>query len=408
MGNLLYLVHRLPYPPNKGDKVRSYHLLKHLTASHRVFLGTFVDDPDDEQHIETLRAMCPDLHVARLHPRWAKLRSVTALLSGDAMGLHFYRNPDLQDWVDRVMAENTIDMAVIFSSVMAQYVEHSRHPDTPMLVDFVDVDSHKWTQYAPNHSWPLSWLFRREGRRLLAYERSIATKAKRSFFVTTNEVDLFQSMAPESASSVDAMGNGVDADFFSPSETRASPFVETTTRHDEIALVFTGAMDYWPNIDAVTWFVKDILPQLVVERPRIRFYIVGRSPPEAVLALANDSVVVTGTVPDVRPYLQHATLVVAPLRVARGLQNKILEAMAMARPVVASKSCVDALEVSAGTEIFSAETAADFVKQISTLLQSPEHLAVVGAAGRRRVLQNYSWDAHLAVIDPYLTQGSAA
>ena len=408
MGNLLYLVHRLPYPPNKGDKVRSYHLLKHLTASHRVFLGTFVDDPDDEQHVETLRAMCPDLHVARLHPRWAKLRSVTALLSGDAMGLHYYRNPDLQDWVDRVMAGNTIDMAVIFSSVMAQYVEHSRAPDIPMLVDFVDVDSHKWTQYAPNHSWPLSWLFRREGQRLLAYERSIATKAKRSFFVTTNEVGLFQSMAPESASGVDAMGNGVDADFFSPSETRASPFVGTTSHRNEIALVFTGAMDYWPNIDAVTWFVKDILPQLLLACPRIRFYIVGRSPTEAVLALSNDSVVVTGTVPDVRPYLQHATLVVAPLRVARGLQNKILEAMAMARPVVASQSCVDALEVRAGHEIFSAETAADFIKQISALLQSPEHLAAVGAAGRRRVLQSYSWDAHLAVIDPYLAQGAPA
>ena len=132
MGNLLFLVHRLPYPPNKGDKVRSYHLLKHLTANHRVFLGTFVDDPDDEQHIETLRAMCPDLHVARLHPLWAKLRSVTALLSDEALGLKYYRNAGLQEWVNQILAENAIDSAVIFSSVMAQYVESSRAPATPM------------------------------------------------------------------------------------------------------------------------------------------------------------------------------------------------------------------------------------------------------------------------------------
>lgn len=407
MGNLLYLVHRLPYPPNKGDKVRSYHLLKHLTASHRVFLGTFVDDPDDEQHIETLRAMCPDLHVARLHPRWAKLRSLTALPSNEALGLHYYRNAGLQTWVNRVMAENAIDAAVIFSSVMAQYVENCRAPATPMLVDFVDVDSHKWTQYAPNHAWPMSWLFRREGQRLLAYERAIATKAQHSFFVTANEVALFQSMAPESTSKVDAMGNGVDADFFSPSATRPSPFASAANSSGEIALVFTGAMDYWPNIDAVTWFAADILPQLLLTHPQIRFYIVGRSPTDEVLALANSHVVVTGTVPDVRPYLQHAALVVAPLRVARGLQNKILEAMAMARPVIASKSCVDALTVQRDSEIFSAESAQDFITQIGALLQAPEHLTSVGVAGRHRVLSHYSWDAHLAAIDPYLFQGAS-
>jgi sugar transferase (PEP-CTERM/EpsH1 system associated) len=388
--------------------VRSYHLLKHLTASHRVFLGTFVDDPDDEQHIETLRAMCPDLHVARLRPRLAKLRSTTALLSNEALGLNYYRNAGLQEWVNGVMTEHAIDMAVIFSSVMAQYVEHSRAPATPMLVDFVDVDSHKWTQYAPNHTWPMSWLFRREGQRLLAYERAIAAKAKHSFFVTINEVALFQSLAPECTSKVEAMGNGVDADFFSPKTDRASPFAGTTARACEIALVFTGAMDYWPNIDAVTWFATDILPQLVLAYPQIRFYIVGRSPTDEVLALANDRVVVTGTVPDVRPYLQHATLVVAPLRVARGLQNKILEAMAMARPVIAAKSCVDALAVREGDEIFAAESAEDFITQINALLQTPERLASVGFAGRQCILKNYSWDAHLAVIDPYLTQGATA
>ena len=398
MGNLLYLVHRLPYPPNKGDKVRSYHLLKHLTARHRVFLGTFVDDPDDEVYVDTVRHLCPDLHVVRLNPRMAKLRSLTGLLTGQALSLHFYQNEGLQTWVKQTLAKEKIDAMVIFSSVMAQYVE-AMPCDTspPMLVDFVDVDSAKWTQYATSHRWPLSWLYRREGECLLAYERAVAARSKRTFFVTENEASLFQKMAPECTDIVEAMSNGVDADYFSPDPARASPFEGA-----QIPLVFTGAMDYWPNIDAVIWFVNDILPALRQAWPRLRFYIVGRSPPPSVSALASEVVVVTGTVPDVRPYLQHAQVVVAPLRVARGIQNKILEAMAMARPVVASQSCVEAIDAKGETELLSAALAGDFVRQIDALLRSPVRAAAVGLAGRQRVLQGYSWDAHLAGIDRYL------
>ena len=181
MGNLLYLVHRLPYPPNKGDKVRSYHLLKHLTASHRVFLGTFVDDPLDEAYVETVRQMCPDLHVARLHPRMAKVRSLAGLLTNEALSLRYYQDAGLQTWVTQTMQDNNIDAVVVFSSVMAQYfTPDAGNMSVPMLVDFVDVDSAKWTQYADSHRWPFSWLYRREGKRLLAYERTVATGRSRS------------------------------------------------------------------------------------------------------------------------------------------------------------------------------------------------------------------------------------
>lgn len=403
MGNLLYLVHRLPYPPNKGDKVRSYHLLKHLTASHRVFLGTFVDDPDDEQHIETLRAMCPDLHVAHLQPRWAKLRSLSGLLTHQALGLRYYRNTGLQTWVDSVLAKNQIEAIVIFSSVMAQYIPlRSGAALPPVLVDFVDVDSAKWTQYADNHAWPLSWLYRREGERLLAFERDTAAQSRRSFLVTDNEVALFRRLAPECADRVDALSNGVDSDFFAPDASRESPFSPPSSVNTPLSLVFTGAMDYWPNIDAVTWFASEVLPLLLPHWPTLRFYIVGRSPPASVLSLASSTIVVTGTVPDVRPYLQHATLVVAPLRVARGIQNKILEAMAMARPVVASRSCVEAIAAEDGVELLSATEASEFATQINALLRSPDQAAAVGCAGRQRVVQHYSWSAHLSGIDRYL------
>ncbi|SFC66017.1 sugar transferase, PEP-CTERM/EpsH1 system associated [Polaromonas sp. OV174] len=407
MGNLLYLVHRLPYPPNKGDKVRSYHLLKHLAKQHHVYLGTFVDDPADEAYVEVVRQFCRDSHIARLHPRIAKLRSLSGLLTQQALGLRYYRNAGLRSWVRQILVDQKIDAIVVFSSVMVQYVDEMLDGNgPPVLIDFVDVDSAKWTQYATKHSWPMSWLYGREGERLLGYERQVAARAQHSFFVTENETTLFLKMAPECAKRVTSMSNGVDADYFSPDPARISPFSLAVIREQlqpaEIPLVFTGAMDYWPNIDATIWFVSDILPALRKMWPQARFYIVGRSPSPSVLALASDSVVVTGTVPDIRPYLQHAAVVVAPLRVARGIQNKLLEAMAMARPVVATSSCVDAIDVHNGTEILSAGDAHDFVDKIDTLLNAPAWAALVGQSGRQRVVSSYSWPAHLSEIDRYL------
>jgi sugar transferase (PEP-CTERM/EpsH1 system associated) len=402
MANVLYLVHRLPYPPNKGDKVRSYHLLKHLAARHRIFLGTFVDDPDDEAHIETVRGMCAELHVSRINPRVAKLRSLAGLLDGRPLSLAYYADRGMREWVARTVAANPIDVSVVFSSAMGQYVvEDAASPMSPMLVDFVDVDSAKWTQYAAKHRWPLSWVYGREGERLLAYERQLASRARKSFFVTESETNLFKRMAPECSGMVQAISNGVDAHFFSPNPERRTPFAD-----GELPVVFTGAMDYWPNIDAVTWFVAEMLPSLRQLAPTVRFYIVGRSPTPAVQALASDGVVVTGTVPDVRPYLQFATVVVAPMRVARGLQNKILEAMSMGRPVVAAQDCVTAISAIDGRELMAATTAKDYVEAVQTLLGQPDAADRIGRAGRECVVKGFSWDAHLMAIDPYLTDAS--
>ena len=220
---------------------------------------------------------------------------------------------------------------------------------------------------------------------------------QRSFFVTANETALFQQLAPECKDRVEALGNGVDADFFSPDAAHTNPFAD-----GQIPIVFTGAMDYWPNVDAVSWFVTDVLPSLRAALPQIRFYVVGRSPTPAVQALASTAVIVTGTVADVRPYLQHAAVVVAPMRIARGVQNKILEAMAMGRPVVAAQNCVAAIDVTEGVELIAAGTADEYVTAIQKLLQQPQHSHAVGLAGRRCVRQRFSWDAHLAGIDRYL------
>ena len=392
---LLYLVHRLPYPPNKGDKVRSYHLLKHLAARHDVHLGTFIDDPDDEQHLPRVRALCKSLHVARLNPRSAKLMSLRGLLSGEALSLPYYRDAGLQAWVDETAAREGFDAVVVFSGVMAQYTRGLRGVKT--LVDFVDVDSAKWRDYAPEHAWPMSWLYRREFAKLLGFEQRVADAAACSFFVTDNEVALFRELSPGRAMRLAALGNGVDADFFAPDASRASPFTP-----QELPLVFTGAMDYWPNVDAVTWFAQDILPRLRERFPALRFHIVGRSPTPAVQALAGEAVNVTGTVPDVRPYLQHAAAVVAPLRLARGIQNKILEALAMGRPVVAAETCVRAITTQPLAGLQAATVEADYIEHLTHWLQQPGAAAAAGATARDFVVGSYSWDAHLAGLDRHL------
>jgi sugar transferase (PEP-CTERM/EpsH1 system associated) len=395
VANILYLVHRLPYPPNKGDKVRSYHLLKHLASQHRVYLGTFVDDPDDLQYLGEVRAHCADLCAIQLQPVLARVKSLLGLLTGQSLTEQYYRHRALQRWVDALVEGGGIDAAVAFSSSMAQYA--LPHPQLPLLADLVDVDSAKWTQYGDARSGPMAWLYHREGRSLLDFERTVVRRARQSYLVTDREVELFDRLSPDCRGRVSVSGNGVNADYFAPDASLPSPFAP-----GEAALVFTGAMDYWPNVDAVTWFANEMLPALRRLHPGLRFYIVGRSPTPAVTGLASDAVTVTGTVPDVRPYLQHAAVVVAPLRLARGIQNKVLEAMAMARPVVASTSCLEPIDAVVGTDILGAAVPADFVTEIARLLADPELAGSIGRAARHRVLDRYSWEANLRVMDTHL------
>lgn len=388
---ILLLVHRLPYPPNKGDKVRSYRILRHLAERYRVFLGTFVDDPADWAHVATVEAWCEGVCVRPIHPRWGRLASLRGLVTGEALTLPYYRDRVLRRWIQQVFREHSIRQAVVFSGAMAQYLD-GLAMDRRVL-DFCDVDSEKWTQYAPTKPWPLSALYAREGRRLLAFERQAAAGSQASVFVTRAEADLFRQRAPEVAPLVGVMENGVDAAFFSPVDLPASPYPPGGA-----VVVFTGAMDYWPNVDAVCWFAQDILPRVRQTLPGVRFWVVGMNPSAEVRALAKPGEVeVTGTVPDVRPYLGHADAVVAPLRIARGIQNKVLEAMAMGRPVVAHPACLQGLSAQVGEEILAASTADEFVQALSVALGPVG--AKIGAAARARVKARYSWGRQLAALD---------
>ncbi len=396
MANLLYLVHRLPYPPNKGDKVRSYHLLRHLAQQHKVYLGTFVDDADDWQYVPTLNHWCEEVRAVDLKPRWARAASARGLFSGEALSLPYYRSGELRGWVRDLATRIELDAVVVFSSTMAQYAEIL--PEVPMLVDFVDLDSAKWTEYARSHHGPLAWIYGREGVKLLGYEQRIAAKARCSLFVTPNEAALFRKLSPGQDVQLDAVGNGVDAEYFSPDAARASPFAA-----GEQVIVFTGAMDYWPNADAVCWFAQEVLPRLRDKHPELHFYIVGRNPLPAVTALgAQPGVFVTGTVPDVRPYLQHASASVAPLRLARGVQNKVLEAMSMGQPVVVARQCAEVIEAEPGRELLTAISADDYATELCRVLADAALGRQIGAAGRACVVQRYSWDARLSAFDRHL------
>jgi polysaccharide biosynthesis protein PslH len=386
---LVFLTHRIPFPPNKGDKVRSYHLLKHLAQRYRLLVGTVVDDPDDWRHVDALRDLCLDLCVVGVSPRVARVKSLAGLLRQEALTLPYYRHKALQVWVDRVIAEHAVKRAIVFSSAMAQYLDG--YPTVTTLVDFVDVDSAKWGQYAETKSGPVAWIYRRESTRLLAYERAVAQRAIASTFVTPAETALFQRLAPEVHGKASAVSNGVNTEFFAPDPHRANPFPPTET-----PIVFTGAMDYWPNIDAAVWFATDIMPRILESLPNAKFYVVGMNPAPAVRALAErGDTVVTGRVDDVRPYVQYAAIAVAPLRIARGVQNKVLEAMAMARAVVTTPACAIGVGASAGVELEVAESSEAFAAAVVKMVGT-QRAESMGLAARAHVCADYNWDRNMS------------
>jgi sugar transferase (PEP-CTERM/EpsH1 system associated) len=401
MDPLLYLCHRLPFPPNKGDKVRSHHFLKHLARRYRVFLGTFVDDPADWEHVEALRALCAEVHVEALSRRRRRVASASGFLTGEALTLPYFRSRRLREWVREVVRRERIGRAFAYSSPMAQYLADL--PSVRRVVDFVDLDSAKWGDYARTRPWPVSAVYAREARRLLRFEREAASHAEAVVFVTEEEAQLFRREAPESAGHVMSIRNGVDSAHFSPAHGFASPFAP-----GEHAIVFTGAMDYWPNVDAVVWFAREVLPAVRQSDPAARFYVVGMNPDAAVRALADDAATkVTGRVGDVRPYLQHARVVVAPLRVARGIQNKVLEAMAMARPTVVTPAMAPALAAVRGVEFETAAEAGEFARRVLELMD-PARARRMGALARSRVLADYAWPASFRLLDELLEHDAAA
>jgi sugar transferase (PEP-CTERM/EpsH1 system associated) len=391
MRDLLFLSHRIPYPPDKGDKIRAWNVLRHLARTHRIHLGCFIDDPEDRQHLAVLAGHCTDLYCLPLDPRTQRIKALLRTRPGHPLSLGYFQDRRLQRWVDAKLGDGAIDSVYVFSSAMAGYVMHAKA--ARRILDMVDVDSEKWTAYAETARFPARNIWAREGRTLLAFERLAAAAFDHSLFVSEHEWQRFVALAPEAAQRTSWISNGVDLDYFSPTQEFAMPFAGAGAD-----LVFTGRMDYRPNIDAVRWFAREVMPVLRLRFPAARFWIVGAAPTGEVRALADlPGVQVTGKVPDTRPYLAAADVVVAPLRIARGIQNKLLEAMAMARPVVATPEAFQGVRAEAERDILLASGVDETVQRTADVLDGRH--ATMGAAARRAVEASHNWSVTLRPLD---------
>ena len=392
MTEILFLAHRIPYPPTKGDKIRSWHLLAGLAERCTVHLGAFVDDPADWAHVDALRAVCGELSLWPISRRAALLRSLRGLVTGDPLTTGFYRHRGLRDWALALAAGRRLDAVFVYSSSMAQYAAGLALPaGAPRVIDLCDVDSDKWRQFATSHAAPARWVYAREARLLEGCERQAALDFDAALVSAEPEAVLLRRIVPDATARIRVLANGVDSSFFDPSGTWPNPFPAGTR-----PVVFTGAMDYFANIDAVRWFAEAAFPAVRAVVPDALFAIVGSNPAPQVEALARrGAILVTGRVPDVRPYLAHASAVVAPLRIARGVQNKVLEAMAMSRPVVATSNAVQGIPGAAQAGVIVRDGSAEMATAVADALTRN---AGNVPASRRFVEDRHGWRSQVEAL----------
>lgn len=397
MAKILILTQRIPYPPNKGEKIRAFQFIKRWAKDNELHLGCFIDDDNDWQYRGELEKICQTSCFVGLSKKMSYMRMLGGLVRGNPLSTAYFYSRKFQKWVDETIEEVRPDMLVIFSSAMAQYIVGRHQFPEIKVMDFVDVDSDKWAQYVPKSKYPMKWVYAREATKLLEFDRNVALNTNASVFVTQNEVDLFNQLAPENQDKSYSIPNGVDLDYFNQSH-----HFENPTEKAGPYLVFTGVMDYKPNVDAVAWMVKDVLPIIWQKMPNVCFYIVGSSPSEEVKALAKQGrVVVTGRVPDVRPYVSHAAASVAPLRIARGIQNKVLEAMAMSKITIVTPFALEGIDVEPGRDLLLAKDEQSFANCIFDVLN--DNLSEdIATQARKCVEENYSWQSKFYQYDSLL------
>ena len=389
MGEILFLTHRVPWPPNRGDKIRSHHFLQKLMECAPVHVACFADDESERQtgwRRKSELASCEI--VLRRKPKW--LGGIEAMVTGKPVSLTCFDSPEIRAYVARVIATRPIDCVFVFSGQMAQYIPTEF--GGRVVMDFGDVDSAKFESYAEDGAGPMAWINRREGDLLRTFEKDIAERADHSLFVSEAEAELFRMRSGLSHDRVRAVGNGIDLEFY------GAPDVQPESLEKSGPLIlFTGQMDYQPNIQAVQSFSDQVMSEIGIRFPDARFAIVGRSPVDRVKQLdGRNRTVVIGAVDDIRSWIMAATVVVAPLRIARGVQNKVLEAMAMAKPVVASRCAAEGIDAINGDHFLIAESIDDEARLVGELLQDPERAKRLGQQAQQMIHSHYSWATQLA------------
>jgi len=445
------LVHRIPYPPDKGDKIRSYNELKFLARQGwKIHLCTFSEEPVKASHVRALEELCETCRIFPLGGLRRKAALAKALFQGKPLSVAAFYSSSAQRHVEKVLAEYPVQAVLCFCAPMAEYVfqaqltnSRPRDHDNPssrnqtvsggkslsprqsevadqlaapaatqrgrqssknpvIVMDLVDVDSEKWALYAQNHAGFKSLIYRLENKRLRLYEDTILSSFPATAVVSEAEADQLRSRSHE-PDKIRAMGNGVDLGYYS----LAQDLENSSQSLRECRLVFCGQMDYFPNIDAVTWFVHEVLPELKELIRQVRFHVVGARPVQNVRRLSSiEGVEVTGRVEDVRPYIQHMDISVAPIRVARGIQNKVLEAMAMGKPVVATDQAFEGIAAKPGRDLLVARAhPKEFAAAVAGVWKDPSKAGTLGQSARERMERDYSWEAQLAPLRELMRDG---
>ncbi len=386
---ILFLAHRLPVPPTKGERIRAYQELRFLARRHTVDLACFNDDPEAAAHLSLLDGVCRDLYVEPLGRGQRLGRAARAVVTGEAISLATFHSRRFAERVGRWQAERPYGAVVAFSGAMAPYLV--ARPGRRLVMDLVDVDSAKWEQYAREASGVHRWLYAREGRRVAAAERAIARHVDAVTLVSESEAALFRARVREGCPVV-AVANAVDDPFLERAWRPPAPERPPT-------LCFMGAMDYRPNVDAVVWLAREVLPRVRTAFPRLLFRVVGGRPARAVRRLAaRGEVSLAGYVPDVLPELAAAHLFVAPLRIARGVQNKVLQALAFGMPVVATPQALEGIDARPGYHLAVAEGPERFAEALLDYLRDPARAWSAGRAARRHMARRYRWEQVLGPL----------
>jgi sugar transferase (PEP-CTERM/EpsH1 system associated) len=385
--DVLFLCHRVPFPPSSGSKVRAFHIIRHLAAQgHRVTVASLARTPEELEQAEGLAEYCTARILERIGSAAALARMIARLPTSHPSSFGYFHSPRLAHRVRTALATTPYDLLLVHSSSMAPYAL-AAPPVALRVLDFCDMDSEKWREYGRYQPLPMSAGYRLEGVKLAAEEARLARQFDLCTCATPAELHTLKELAPDAAS--DWFPNGVDTTHFSP---RAG--------YDPDLIVFVGRMDYFPNQQAVTDFCRDLLPELQRRRPALRFEIVGADPPRSVRALGErPGVTVTGTMPDVRTRVTRAALTVAPLRIARGTQNKVLESMAMGVPVVVSSPVARGVDAVPGEHLLCAATPEEWEAAILRILDSPALRQELARAGRARVESHHGWEASMARLD---------
>jgi sugar transferase (PEP-CTERM/EpsH1 system associated) len=377
---ILYLSQRFPYPPDRGDRIAVYNHIKHLSRTHEIYAASLADPRTDLPKVREFRAngVKPLVVPHSIASSWLGMAYAFGLRQPLTLG--FYRNSRLMDSIELLIKSWRPDVAIAFSSSMAQYLES--HDHISRIINFCDMDSQKWADLA-KHSWGMKRaVFRREAKLLLEYERRIAAQFSASCVVTQREAELFNQLIPNQP--INVIENGVDAEYFQAIARNANP----------AELTFIGVMDYPPNVEAVIYFAKNVWPLIRSELPQTNFTIVGSRPSREILRLRKmPGISVTGFVPDVRPYLARTSLVVVPLAVARGIQNKVLEAMAAGAPVLATPAAAAGLTCES-RELISIvnRDPQSFAMAAIRMVKDQKSSENKARNAQKFVAQNYSWE----------------